>query len=244
VFWTVDQITYPYNGEVGTVFITTRISSYTEFPNRAAGCTNFTLPTSVACSSGNGVKTPLLSYYVANVENINFEIDHTVRYQPVNTFGSSSLSLANSVNMPGQLKSICESTQSVFKTFDDGTRSIQRERIGNKFDIITLSELLGASNCNDSLLDKGSKAEGVRVGETIRSAGATISMPIYYENRNNAGDGIKYSYIPAMLQSNWRITEAVNNFDGSITYNTVNHSLMLAPRNSYYYRSNWDHWNF
>lgn len=108
VFWPAEQMAYPFSGEANTLFITTRVSITQVLPDATNACTNLTAPTSAACRA-LPPKNSLYSrksYYVANIEDLTFQIDHSVRYQPVNTFGASTLFTKSELDMTGILKVI------------------------------------------------------------------------------------------------------------------------------------------
>jgi hypothetical protein len=66
---------YPYAGELNTIFVTTRVSIYSSTPN--AECSNLA-PTSPGCKipSMDELQGTKKVYYIADVENLTFQIDH------------------------------------------------------------------------------------------------------------------------------------------------------------------------
>jgi hypothetical protein len=207
LYWSPEQIIYPYPGELNTMFITTRVSIY-QSPLPNATC-SFQIPTTNDCAVPTiqdlkplGYKT----YYIANVEQLTFQVDHryiiltSVRTQLSYSFGSVSFKTYAAQNMVGKLISSCTSKD----MFDFDEKYRADKPFGTSLDIITMQDLLDSSICaGDQFgLSRLSVADGAKPGEDLRSSGFVISAPISYTNRQSNSEQLKYQYLPAMSTSN------------------------------------------
>ncbi|TPX40340.1 hypothetical protein SeLEV6574_g06660 [Synchytrium endobioticum] len=229
MFLNAEQVVFPYAGQQGSVFITTRISvSNTGVP--PPGCSYATpLAATYACSPPAYNTLPSATYYVANVERYTLMIDHAVRGQITSglllqatvptTIGTTTTSA-----MMGRLVAGCTGAGSA-PTVLQWNETVRAAALASRQsgDTMTVGELLTAADCagNGIDLDANSTSITASVGESIRSTGAIISMPIIYSNRQTTGawNDLKYEYIPALIGGEeYKIIEKIPQPDGSITY--------------------------
>ena len=183
LFWSSDEIIFPYSGQPGDVFITTRVSISTS--TLAPGCTDSLVPSTTDCRVPEIGSLPKKVYYIANVEDMTLQIDHTIRYSAVTTYGTPSLQQKTALDMKGEMTKKC-STSDLFY-FDQNYREEAFKNFKTRLDLITVVDLLDAANCGDqpqfnsdpskkySILNSESFADGSKPGEPIRSAGLVIS---------------------------------------------------------------------
>lgn len=238
VFWTPEQIVFPFAGEIDSLFITTRVS-FTEY-SPAVGCNagallTTALPTTAGCRPQvNGTKT---TFYVANAEDLVLRIDHSVRYLTSIVFGDSKTGTLGAQEMYGDLISGCNGNDAsaVIKSFDVNYRNTAKSLGGTSLDVISIGDLLRASNCDKMTnfnLDAVPivQADGAKPAEPIRSSGMIISMPIFYINRQSIKDPsqIVYRYIPSVMHgSEVKISTTIQNPDGTLT-NVDRHGIRLV----------------
>ncbi|KAJ3270479.1 cytochrome c oxidase subunit 1 [Terramyces sp. JEL0728] len=211
LFWTPDQIVYPYAGEQGVLFITTRVS-ITNVPS-PSGC-NLSIPASRACS-GNNIQGKKKTYFVSDVESLTFQIDHTVRVQSTYGFGSAAFRTVASQNMVGQFVRSCDKGPLGFGNYDNSYR--QARSYNTSLDIVGFSQIMEASYCGSGnfSLDAVSTADSAVQNEPIRSDGLIVSVPISYKN---SGSDVQYKYLPAEIDGSFfKLTEIQYNADGSYT---------------------------
>ncbi|KAJ3270478.1 cytochrome c oxidase subunit 1 [Terramyces sp. JEL0728] len=206
IFWTPDQIVFPYSGEQGVLFITTRVS-ITNIP-APTNC-SLSIPTSRACSGSNvsGIKK---TYYVSDVESLTIQVDHTVRVQSTYGFGSAAFRTVASQNMTGQMVRSCDKGPLGFGVYDNNYRTTRP--FNTALDIVSFSQLMESGNCQKGnfSLDAVSTADSAGPNETIRS-----NVPISY---SNAGGDITYKYLPANIDGSYFKLEQIQyNADGSYT---------------------------
>ncbi|KAJ2994707.1 cytochrome c oxidase subunit 1 [Globomyces sp. JEL0801] len=195
LFMTPEQIAFPFSGELNTIFITTRITTTTT-PPVPAGCDNL-IPDSVRCRplSYNDPALPKKSYYVANVEYLTIQVDHSVRVQSATSFGSSSFTVYSAGEMVGTLVDACNGFPD--KVTEEFNEAYRKSNIYNSTaDVITMGKFLQTSSCPptnsfslDDVANEGNK-------EPFRSAGMVISVQ----------------------KSEFKIIDVHHNTDGSITY--------------------------
>ncbi|KAJ3277611.1 cytochrome c oxidase subunit 1 [Borealophlyctis nickersoniae] len=95
---------------------------------------------------------------------------------------------------------------------------------GTGMDVVSVRDLLTSAACEsgDMTLDEASNHDGAVAGETWRSSGLLISIPIRYLNKlgvTDTGSEIRYRYIPAQVSgTEYKVIETQNNPNGSITY--------------------------
>ncbi|KAJ3265316.1 cytochrome c oxidase subunit 1, partial [Borealophlyctis nickersoniae] len=186
LFWSGEQIAYPFEGELNTLFITTRVS-ISQTPPPPPGCGGFwsraTAPDGTRCTPpGEHQTTNKTIYYIANIENITLVVDHTVRVSYPNFLGMDTFESYEHLDMKGKmLKGCVGSERNVSKAWD-----MEYRRNGAPgtnppvhMDMFSLTDLLDAASCDQSGkaldLDANSTADGARSGETWRSSGMVIS---------------------------------------------------------------------
>ncbi|KAI8909071.1 hypothetical protein EDD86DRAFT_206863 [Gorgonomyces haynaldii] len=225
VFWSANDIVYPYTGEPNTIFITTRVSISTTPTPASLGCDQFLTATNSPCRAPSPRGLPTTSYYVANVEDLTLSVDHSVRSQSTLQFGSSSMMTFSTEQMRGSLLTGCTGDSNKFsKSFDDAYRQSALATYGTTLDIITFNELMTSAYCESGYqfsMNIVSTASGAKPSEPLRSAGFVLSMPIYYLNRQGSADlnDLKYRYVPAIVnRTEVKIIQSVTNANGSITY--------------------------
>ncbi|KAJ3323463.1 cytochrome c oxidase subunit 1 [Boothiomyces sp. JEL0866] len=209
VFWTPDQIVYPYAGEQGVLFITTRVS-ITNVPAQS-NC-SLSVPTSRSCS-GNNAQGKKKTYFVSDVESLTFQIDHTVRVQSTFGFGSAAFRTVASQDMTGQIVRSCNKGALGFGSYDSSYRKARP--FNTSLDIVSFPQLMEASYCNDGnfSFDAVSLADSAGPGEPIRSEGLIVSVPISYKN---SGPDVLYQYLPVLINGSFfKLTEIQYNSDGS-----------------------------
>ncbi|KAJ3124122.1 cytochrome c oxidase subunit 1 [Nowakowskiella sp. JEL0407] len=226
LFWNADDIVYPDSGEVNTIFITTKVIVATTAPLPASCFNNLTIAGILAaedkkeCIPQPFKEVPVKkSYYIANVEDITIMFDHSVRTQLSNS-GNLEFVLKDELSMDGKLISGCnKDNTSLNIDFNSKRRDETYKKYGTKLDILNIRDLLTASTCVPSTLDKVSNAPDAGKSETWRSTGTVVSIPIYYENEAGNPQILNYKYFPAQMNATkYRIQEHVNNADGSTTY--------------------------
>ncbi|KAJ3285454.1 cytochrome c oxidase subunit 1 [Blyttiomyces sp. JEL0837] len=213
LYWTENEMIYP-SPTGSSVFIATRVS----FQNSSAlpaGCsvgkyglisTNPTYSCTATANLG-----PKVTYYIANVESMTLNIDHSVRGQ------FDSPIILTSAQMNGKLQ---DASGNVYATYDDNYHQLQRS-LNISGDIIPLKDILTASGITS--LEDPSSAAGAAPGETQRGSGVVISMLISYLNRDSQIKDIKnvvlkYKYLPASIKdTEYKLTEILRNLDGSVT---------------------------
>jgi hypothetical protein len=196
LFWSADQIVYPYAGELNSIFITTRVSVYRSLPP-SESC-DYQTPTTVDCRipTKASLESTKKVYFIANVENLTIQIDHAVRTQLSFSFGSSAYRTSVSDEMVGKLTNTCTSPETL-EEFDENYR--QAKSFGTKLDVLKLPSLLDATGCGQNFsMETLATAAGAKPGESLRSSGFVVSLPIFYTNRQSDIDSIKYSYLPAL----------------------------------------------
>ncbi|KAJ3323464.1 Long chain acyl-CoA synthetase 7 peroxisomal [Boothiomyces sp. JEL0866] len=211
IFWTPDQIVYPYSGEQGVLFITTRVS-ITNVP--APSSCSLSIPTSRDCS-GINVKGVKKTYFVSDVESLTIQVDHTVRVQSTYGFGSAAFRTVASQNMTGQIDRSCDKGPLGFGVYDNNYRTARP--FNTSLDIVSFSQLMESGFCDKGnfSFDALSTADSAGPGEPIRSNGLIVSMPISY---SNAGGDITYKYLPANIAGSYfKLTQIEYNADGSYT---------------------------
>ncbi|KAJ3325268.1 cytochrome c oxidase subunit 1 [Blyttiomyces sp. JEL0837] len=210
VYWT-DAEAFISNAD--SMFITTRVSVQNS-STLPAGCRTGafgyeSLDSSYACTATANLG-PKKTYYVAGIENMTINIDHSVRGQ----FDSPVVLATN--DMVGKL--IATTGEEVLN-FDSNYHATQRAS-NISGDIFTVKDLLQANNIN---LDGLSTAAGASSGETLRGSGVVVSLLITYINRDSQISDIrrvslKYRYLPAIVpNAEFKITEVLRNIDGSAT---------------------------
>jgi hypothetical protein len=151
-------------------------------------------------------------------------MDHSIRYQSTLSFGSAGFNTISSQDMKGSLLKGCNGDSShVLYTMDDAYRKRMRDTYGTSLDVIPISDVFTAAQCNATQFSMNivSDADGAKPGEPLRSSGFIISLPIYYLNRQDTSalDEIKYRYVPAIIAgSEMKILQTITNLDGSLTY--------------------------
>ncbi|KAH9263946.1 hypothetical protein BASA83_012614 [Batrachochytrium salamandrivorans] len=196
LYWTAEQMVYPYSGEVNTIFLTTRVSIVTS-PPPPPQCASYLTSNTTACTppSYASLKPLRSTYYIAHVENITLQIDHSVRTQISGVLGTASYSAISNTQMTGKMLKGCTGDTDMYLQqlqFNETYRS-----------------------------DAPSTASGAYAGETWRSTGIVVSIPIAYTNRLTVGQqsSIKYTYVPAVINgSEYTILQTQLNADGSITF--------------------------
>ncbi len=197
IFWSADQIVYPLTGDSNGIFITTRVSISTSYPD--AQC-NFTTPTNSQCKLGKFEDKQV--FYVANVEDITIRVDHAVVTQSSMGFGNNNLRTVASLNMNGRLLKGCSGDKDQYLlTFNEDYRKNANKTFGTMLDVFRFDQLMSAGHCSKSAFSfaKVSEADGSKPGESMRSAGFVVSVPIVYLNRQSAQnlEEITYNYVPA-----------------------------------------------
>ncbi|KAJ2998804.1 cytochrome c oxidase subunit 1 [Globomyces sp. JEL0801] len=220
LFWSPEQIAYPFIGELNTLFITTRVSIYNA--SAKPDC-SFLSPTSQACTppSISELRSTRKTYYIANVEAMTMQIDHSVRTQGSFKFGQSIFTVVPAKNMIGTLQNVCpEKAPIVYENpFDQNYR--ESKPFNTSLDVIPLQKFLDYSTCESETFDFNveSNADGAASKETVRSAGFIVSVPINYANRQSNNAQLKYQYLPSIIGgSEMKLTQQQFNSDGSITY--------------------------
>ncbi|TPX38223.1 hypothetical protein SmJEL517_g00018 [Synchytrium microbalum] len=229
LFLNAEQIAYPYAGQEGEIFLTTRVSiSNTGVPT--GGC-NYATPATAAygCTPPPANTLNQTTYYVANVEAFTLMIDHSVRGQVASglllqatvptTVGKDS-----NPAMQGKLLGGCSGSSSAPVVLEwNSTTRASALAAGLPGDVITFGQLLTASGCSGAAvnLDANSSSVTAKTGESLRSTGSIISVPIVYTNRQTTGawNDLKYTYVPASVDGEeYKIIERIPQADGSITY--------------------------
>ncbi|KAJ3255914.1 cytochrome c oxidase subunit 1 [Boothiomyces macroporosus] len=231
LYWSENQIVYPYQGELNTIFITTRVS-ISDVPT-VSGC-NFMEANSTGCQVP--APGPKRTYYVANVEALSFRVDHSVRVQASFSFGQTQLFSMAPQNMNGTMTQQCGKNQYDVITFNGAYRSNELATNGTRLDTFLLGDLLNSAqgqkddgSCPDTTIpydfNTVSTADGAKPGEPVRSAGGIISTPIFYTNKaqpfslNGEIASLDYKYLPSFIKgSEFKVVETVTNQDGSLTY--------------------------
>ncbi|KAL2914006.1 hypothetical protein HK105_206449 [Polyrhizophydium stewartii] len=217
VFWTQDQIVFPFSGELNTVFITTRVTFSTTVTPASRGCTNFssaaTTPACAPPSISDPTNVATSTFFVANVEDLSLRVDHAIRGEFPQTLSQSKFLTQTTSDMKGKMLRGC----------DGNPNDVGKEFSKQELDTFTLGELLAFATCSGPAvsLDNAAFFSGVKPKEPWRSSGMVISVPIKYNNREtitNAGE-IKYAYVPAIVNNTeFKIVQQFTNADGSITY--------------------------
>ena len=75
LYWSPEQIVYPFSGELNTIFITTRVSIYQSQPNLTC---NYIIPSTPSCAAPTiaTLKSTKKTYYPAYVETLTLMFDH------------------------------------------------------------------------------------------------------------------------------------------------------------------------
>ncbi|KAI8826811.1 uncharacterized protein EV422DRAFT_11674 [Fimicolochytrium jonesii] len=220
--WPAERIVFPYDGELGTLFITTRVT-LTQTPPPVAPCTNYITDPNCRAPSLDEVKQTANSttFYIANVEDVSLRLDHGVLVQ----FGSSLLSPESktipAVSMEGKME-ICRGRNASLEqrlTWDSAYRA--NKSTTNHLDTFPLRDLLAAADCNTKdwgSLEQESTADGAQKGESLRTNGFVISSPIIYSNVRGKQQ-YRYSYKPERIaNTDYKATESIFQPDGSILY--------------------------
>ncbi|KAJ8322573.1 hypothetical protein BDV3_004147 [Batrachochytrium dendrobatidis] len=227
LFWTSEQIVYPFSGELDTIFLTTR-ASIVSTPPPPVQCGSYLNATSSLCTPPpyTTLKSLRKTYYIANVENITLQIDHSVRIQTAGSLGAATYDTIAAVEMKGKMLKGCTGNSDNYLPqlrFDSEYRA--SNQYNTSLDVVSVNDVLESAWCagigNQTGLDSASTANGAYVGEAWRSSGMVISTPIAYTNRLTVGQQgyIKYSYIPSIVNgSEFTILQSQLNADGSITY--------------------------
>ncbi|KAJ3317893.1 cytochrome c oxidase subunit 1 [Blyttiomyces sp. JEL0837] len=226
----MEQIVFPYQGEKDTMFITTRIKNITT-PPPPPGC-DYLNPTSPECAapSSSNKSLPSTLHFVANIESMTIQIDHSVRAQFTpslwsrirDTPGDQFLTQTE-LNMQGVLVGGCN-TKNPVVTFDNGMRDYMEKVYGSRLDVVTVGQVVDAGDCSgqgSGILDKVSTAPSSGTGELWRSSGLVVSIPVFYSNRQTPGyvQNLKYKYIPAVIpDTSAKVVETIVNHDGSLSY--------------------------
>ncbi|KAI8898702.1 hypothetical protein BC833DRAFT_588624 [Globomyces pollinis-pini] len=219
VYWTPEQIAFPYAGELNTIFLTTRVS--TSKIVDSSNC-DYSEPNNANCTTppANYITAIRKTYYVANVEYLTIQVDHSVRAQSSISIGAASYSTFTSDLMVGSLINDCNEVETAVSTFNETYR--ENNIYNSTLDVMPITDILQASYCgNRDKFDLAikSKAPGAKTSEDMRSAGLIISMPIAYTNRRSQPGHLKYQYLPAIIDgSEFKVTEMKMNGDGSVTY--------------------------
>lgn len=224
LYWTADQIVFPFSGEANSIFISTRVSISSTGPP-AAGCDSFINSTLVGCRAPTTAALVKKVYYVANVEDLTFQLDHSIRYQNTLAYGSTSgLQTVSSQNMKGSLLKGCTGNPGdSLIDMDDAFRARMRATYNTSLDVVTFGQLMTSAYCGKRTFSMNdiSDADGAKPGESLRSSGFIVSMPIFYQNRQDLSsvDSLKYRYIPAIVAgSEMKLFQTIQNADGSMTY--------------------------
>ncbi|KAH9247588.1 hypothetical protein BASA81_014805 [Batrachochytrium salamandrivorans] len=228
LYWTAEQMVYPYSGEVNTIFLTTRVSIVTS-PPPPPQCASYLTSNTTACTppSYASLKPLRSTYYIAHVENITLQIDHSVRTQISGVLGTASYSAISNTQMTGKMLKGCTGDTDMYLQqlqFNETYRS--GNRYNTSLDVAGINDILASAWCDTSSaamvgLDAPSTASGAYAGETWRSTGIVVSIPIAYTNRLTVGQqsSIKYTYVPAVINgSEYTILQTQLNADGSITF--------------------------
>ncbi|KAI8917282.1 hypothetical protein DFJ77DRAFT_429568 [Powellomyces hirtus] len=230
--WTAEQIAFPYDGELDTVFLTTRVTMGTT-PPPTPPCTNYW--TSPAClpPSYDELKktTPTQTFYVANVEDLTIRVDHGVLVRFGNSFLGPGSQTLSSKQMYGSMSVGCGSGATTPPRLAWGEEYRTNRATANHLDTFTLRDLIMASNCTEKNLDLQSlaMADGARDGENLRSSGFVISAPIIYSSAKLGGETkVTYQYVPAQIpETEYKVTESIVQPDGSIMY-LVRHGIRIV----------------
>ncbi|KAI8918832.1 hypothetical protein BC831DRAFT_482144 [Entophlyctis helioformis] len=225
VFWNAEQIVFPFSGELNTIFVTTRVTFSRTVTPASIGCPNFFEAAAAIGCAPPSIKDPantVLSFYVAFVEKLTIQLDHTIRAEFPQTFSESKFVKASTVEMKGKMLRGCSGgLDKVGANYDDGYHRPSPNV--TRLDIFSVGDLIGNGTCDGSSfsLDGASNAPGAKDGESWRSAGFVVSFPIKYTNRENPSETntFKYTYVPAIIdRAEFKIVQQINNADGSITY--------------------------
>ncbi|KAJ3119336.1 cytochrome c oxidase subunit 1 [Nowakowskiella sp. JEL0407] len=234
LYWTADEIVFPYPGEINTLFITTRVTISTSQALPAACVTppqsaflSALTPQNYNCTPQSISATAnKKKYYIANVEDVTILLDHSVRTQFSSGGDAGKFDYAsyNEIDMDGKLISGCKNAVgSVAINFNATTR--KNSTYNTKLDVISVRDLLRASACSSDgnatglKLDSASNSPGSAADETWRSTGTVISVPIYYENEVGNPQILHYTYLPAQLNgTEYKIVQHITNPDGTVTY--------------------------
>ncbi|KAJ3196855.1 cytochrome c oxidase subunit 1 [Irineochytrium annulatum] len=224
LFWSAEQATYPYQGELDSIFITTRVKNVTTLPP-PPGC-NYQAPTSEVCKPPDvhdpSLKNRTLTHYIADIDSATLLIDHSVRAQYSTGLFTKALNLNTELDMTGHLVENCD-LKKFNITFDADYRKTSNATYGTPLDIVPLSQLIANAQCGSqrAYLDDLSTSATANPGEPWRSTGMVISVPVIYDNSKTFGNvaKLKYYYVPTVVNDDsYKVTEKVYNPDGSISY--------------------------
>ncbi|TPX67341.1 hypothetical protein SpCBS45565_g03878 [Spizellomyces sp. 'palustris'] len=226
--WTAQQIVFPYDGELKSVFLTTRVTiARTPTPSELS-CTDF----ETACRPPTygellvQANTTVSTYYIANIENVTLQVDHGVRVH----YDSSLLGLGSraipSKEMEGRMLKGCSGNDKDYLSHLNWDQNYRRDKnTSNHLDTFSIRDLLISANCDNTGamidLEGPATADGAANGETLRSSGFVVSTPILYQNRGDfrKAEEITYRYIPAQIDgTEFKVLETKYNPDGSLTY--------------------------
>ncbi|KAJ3196857.1 cytochrome c oxidase subunit 1, partial [Irineochytrium annulatum] len=182
LYWSAEQVTYPYQGELNSIFITTRIKNVTTLPP-PPGC-DFKAPKSEACKPPDlhdkSLKNRTTVHFIADVDSTTLLIDHAIRAQYTTGLFTKHITLNTELDMTGYLINNCDMESKNMTT-----------------------------------------AATAAPGETWRSTGMVISVPVMYDNAKTFGNvaQVKYYYVPTVINDDsYKTNEKVYNQDGSISY--------------------------
>ncbi|KAJ1564489.1 hypothetical protein HK096_007720, partial [Nowakowskiella sp. JEL0078] len=192
-----NQSVFP-SGDLNSIFITTRVSVSTTSPLPSTCYANSSsVATNLSCIPAPVPKSNVKTYYVAYVENITLQIDHSVRSQYSSTLSGKNYDVVNSVDMLGELLYGCNSSKK--KAFGFSDRDNFEKTYGTRLDVIFLSEFLRAGACeSNEAFSLDNPSDAVNANQSYRSSGM---------------------YIPAKLaKTEYKIVESIRNLDNTITY--------------------------
>ncbi|KAI9096077.1 hypothetical protein DFS34DRAFT_151907 [Phlyctochytrium arcticum] len=225
--WTAQQAVFPYDGELNSVFLTTRVTiARTPTPgNVSAGCTDFDGGCRPPSFDEVRASTTVTTYYLANVEDLTLRLDHGVRvHYGASMFGASSRAFS-AKDMVGRMLMGCSGNEELYR-LSWGPAYRTNATSTNHLDTFSIRDLLISANClkvgQVIDLEGQSSADGAKKGESLRSAGFVISSPITYMNGQKFGTGeyaYKYVYSPAKMEgTEYKVLQTRVNPDGSLTY--------------------------
>ncbi|KAI8590772.1 hypothetical protein BDZ88DRAFT_450941 [Geranomyces variabilis] len=230
--WAAEQIAYPYDGELDTLFLTTRVN-IAQTPPPSGTCANYFTDPHCAPPAFTQLqgKQPVTTYYIANVEDLSIQVDHGVLLRYSSSYNNPGTVTKSSKSMDGRMVQLCEDNSKTLDpslVWDADYRGNQSTT--NHLDTFTLGQIVGASNCAAKTpvinLDAVSNADGAKPGETLRSSGFVISAPIIYNGDNNKG--VSYSYVPAQINgTEYKVTQTIVQPDNSILY-IVRHGIRIV----------------
>ncbi|KAJ3156166.1 cytochrome c oxidase subunit 1 [Geranomyces michiganensis] len=230
--WAAEQIAYPYDGELDTLFLTTRVT-VAQTPPPSGTCSNYFTDPDCAPPAFSQLQSTqaVTTYYIANVENISIQVDHGVLLRYSSSYNSPGTVTKSSKDMDGRMAQLCnDNAKPRDPTLIWNAAYRNNGSTTNHLDTFTLGQIVGASNCAAATpvpnLDTPSGADGAKRGETLRSSGFVISAPIIYNGDNNKG--VAYSYVPAQINgTEYKVTQTIVQPDNSIVY-IVRHGIRIV----------------